>query len=689
MATVSQITKRPLWLKGDEVDKKILKKEVENHCKLIKSQSLGKEIEGSQKLHELISFSWSLDTRLARDAADYICDLVRLSNTLDTMLNICTSINGLADKSSQQRQLQLQILSAIEQLMIADNRQYIANHHLFPSFLLLASCTDDMTWIQCGTGIFENLFKVSQEISLKLINSGGLDAIMYGCRCTDSVVLHHCAAALANCALYGCDKVHKGMISKQADHWLFPLAFSQDSAVKYYALIAICLLASERQLLTLVTRSGTLELVIPFLQLQDPLEFPQTCPNHAHGRAAGWLKQLKPLLACGCEEAQSLAAFHFAMEAAIKQKQNRLKVFDEIDVIGMLVKSARDGSQLTSKFSCQALQIYGTNLPPYQCWDCLNWSPEQVALWIKDQNLSVLSPFFKDHFVSGDILMDITIHELQAIGCDSPIICRWLLQRVRELRCKADFSNEDPEHICQWLVAIGPELAQYKVDFIRSGVTREVLTMINNEVLKDIGIHSSIHRLKIVLAIDKLALLSGKDSPDFESHLRSLHPNLRKKYDVFLSYRRSSGSQLASLLKVHLQLHGLNVFLDVTGLGSGKFDEALLTTISNSLNMVIVLTHNALDRCIGDVMTQDWVHKELAHAIDSGVHIVPLLDGFQWPENEKLPADIRSIAMMNGVNWSHEYQDACVEKLINFLHLPGFRRRTSTYIRQESSVGVI
>ena len=245
----------------------------------------------------------------------------------------------------------------------------------------------------------------------------------------------------------------------------------------------------------------------------------------------------------------------------------------------------------------------------------------------------------------------------------------------------------DPEHICQWLVAVGPELARYKADFMRNGVTREILPMISNDILTDMGIESSVHRLKIGLAIEKLALASGHDSPDFESHLRSLHPTLRKKYDVFLSYRRSSGSQLASLLKVHLQLRGINVFLDVTGLGSGKFDEALLTTISNSLNMVVVLTPNSLDRCIGDVMTQDWVHRELVHAIDSGVHIIPLLDDFKWPAQDKLPSDIRSLTMMNGVNWSHEYQEACVEKLISFLHLPGFRKRSSTctFARQESS----
>ncbi len=39
------------------------------------------------------------------------------------------------------------------------------------------------------------------------------------------------------------------------------------------------------------------------------------------------------------------------------------------------------------------------------------------------------------------------------------------------------------------------------------------------------------------------------------------------EWDVFISYRRSNGAQLASLLKVHLSSMGLRVFLDVDRLG--------------------------------------------------------------------------------------------------------------------------
>ena len=299
-------------------------------------------------------------------------------------------------------------------------------------------------------------------------------------------------------------------------------------------------------------------------------------------------------------------------------------------------------------------------------------------MWIMDIGLSEIADHFSLHRVTGELLIDITQEDLKAVNCESPLLQKWLLNRIKELRCRADFSTKDPEHICQWLVSVGPELAIYKPDFMRNGITRRLLKHLSQEVLSEMGVKNPIHRLKISLAVDELALASGHDSPDFDTCLQSVHPALRRKYDVFISYRRSSGSQLASLLKVHLQLRGLNVFLDVTGLGSGKFDDALLTTISNSTNVVLVLTQKSLDRCIGDVTAQDWVHKELAHAMESGVHIVPVMDEFTWPPSEKLPPTIKDICNMNGVHWSHEYQEACVDKLVTFLQLPASLRRRST-----------
>ena len=51
------------------------------------------------------------------------------------------------------------------------------------------------------------------------------------------------------------------------------------------------------------------------------------------------------------------------------------------------------------------------------------------------------------------------------------------------------------------------------------------------------------------------------------------------------------------------------MFLDIDRLRAGKFDENLLMNIKLAKHFLLVLTNNALDRCIGDSERQDWVHK--------------------------------------------------------------------------------
>lgn len=57
-------------------------------------------------------------------------------------------------------------------------------------------------------------------------------------------------------------------------------------------------------------------------------------------------------------------------------------------------------------------------------------------------------------------------------------------------------------------------------------------------------------------------------------------------YDVFISYRRDGGSEIGRLLFEALKAHGLKVFFDIKELGSGKFDEKLITYIKGCKNFV-------------------------------------------------------------------------------------------------------
>lgn len=58
-----------------------------------------------------------------------------------------------------------------------------------------------------------------------------------------------------------------------------------------------------------------------------------------------------------------------------------------------------------------------------------------------------------------------------------------------------------------------------------------------------------------------------------------------------------------------MQLREFSVFIDVERLKAGKFDNNLLNSIRQAKNFLLVLTENALDRCVGDTECKDWVHR--------------------------------------------------------------------------------
>lgn len=369
------------------------------------------------------------------------------------------------------------------------------------------------------------------------------------------------------------------------------------------------------------------------------------------------------------------------------------QIFSDIDVFGPLRTAAKIGSKLTAKFCIQALGTCSQTPPPYQCWNVVEWSVDEVISWVNDTiPSSCNAPDLTPHHVTGSSLLDLNVDDLMEIGFVSRVACKWFLREVRKLRCLVDMSGTESNDICKWLTDNCKELAVYRADFYRKGITKSLLPHLTDEVLAEIGVSTKLDRLRISLAIRQSTDRDAFDTPDQGG--RSLAfplPSSKKSFDVFISYRRSTGSQLASLLKVHLQLRGLTVFLDVAELGSGKFDEAILTTIEHSSNFVLVLSESCLDRCSGDTHVQDWLHKEIVCALENKKHSIPVIESnFKWPAENKIPKDIKQISAWNGVPWSHEYQEASVEKLVNFLHLsPGTRRMRSNTRRSYTSFNSI
>lgn len=100
------------------------------------------------------------------------------------------------------------------------------------------------------------------------------------------------------------------------------------------------------------------------------------------------------------------------------------------------------------------------------------------------------------------------------------------------------------------------------------------------------------------------------------------HPmNQEKKYDVFISYRREGGKNIARLLKTELGLRGYHAFLDFDELKDGRFDKRIMDAIDAAPVFMFILSEHALDRCVDE---NDWVRKEIEYAMATERHIIPI-----------------------------------------------------------------
>ena len=134
---------------------------------------------------------------------------------------------------------------------------------------------------------------------------------------------------------------------------------------------------------------------------------------------------------------------------------------------------------------------------------------------------------------------------------------------------------------------------------------------------------------------------------------------------VFISYRREGGARLARVVQMELERRGYPCFLDVDDLGAEHFDERLLREIEQTPNLVLILAPGSMDRCR---RKDDWLRREIVHALKHGRNVVPLLaDGFQFPSADTIPLELISLQRLNGVVYSHEYFNAAFDKLEGFL----------------------
>ncbi len=140
-------------------------------------------------------------------------------------------------------------------------------------------------------------------------------------------------------------------------------------------------------------------------------------------------------------------------------------------------------------------------------------------------------------------------------------------------------------------------------------------------------------------------------------------------FDAFISYRRETGSDLASLLKIQLENNfHKRIFLDVKELQVGRFDEALLNRIGETPNFILILSKSSLERC---KEKSDWLKREIMHAIATKRNIITLLNkDFDFPSEDLwklLPPEMRVLSSLNGIKYDHIHQDSSIRMIASYM----------------------
>ena len=131
------------------------------------------------------------------------------------------------------------------------------------------------------------------------------------------------------------------------------------------------------------------------------------------------------------------------------------------------------------------------------------------------------------------------------------------------------------------------------------------------------------------------------------------------KYQIFISYRRSTGENLAQLLYYRFSSDGYKVFFDVETMRSGKFNQQIYAKIDECDDFVLVLSDNALNRCEDE---KDWVRLEIEYALQKGKNIIPVLArNFTFPDD--LPESIQEIRFYQAVTANSEFFDSVIDRL--------------------------
>ena len=112
-----------------------------------------------------------------------------------------------------------------------------------------------------------------------------------------------------------------------------------------------------------------------------------------------------------------------------------------------------------------------------------------------------------------------------------------------------------------------------------------------------------------------------RKATNYESIKESREKGWGKNYDIFISYRRKDGKEIALTFNTMLKSKGYRCFLDYESLGTGEFPEKIKEAIEDAPFFMMVMTPKYFKKVN---KKSSWVRKEIDLALENKKLIVPI-----------------------------------------------------------------
>lgn len=512
-------------------------------------------------------------------------------------------------------------------------RFFIAGKHLKTAVKLANFCASDShnENILIGISILQILFDIGEEISESILELDGLDSIVKNCSSKDFKVLEACSLAVLKVVLNGGKHCENQLLKNDVQlKWLIPMLNIYDNkSIKFYAYLSVTYLRKIRGKCHEILWNGFLNDINFWISNEETCEkLLRTVSLNSFDKKKD-IKKILPMLSVNCPISHTLGAFLLNCEIVRSSRdKSDIKVYSKNeDLVKGLKRVVLISNEIAKKFASTALQNLDETIPSPVPSD-LKWETLHTQEWLK-----VIDFFDYDDYLSKIKIEDILL--LQASDMKDKIFMfnsesrnKFLneIEILKQMTSKNSLSKKN----------------SMKLEFWRNESQESGSSSSNSPCVKE----------------DLNASQSYFVSLNENKSLLEKQLKFKKTTDVFISYRRSNGSELASLLKVHLMMRNYKVFLDVENLTAGHFGNSLIKNVQQAKNFVLILTPNALDRCIDDHDNKDWIKKEISTALLSNCNIIPIAKDFDNKifYHNGLPEDIRSLVHLNQIMWHHDAQ---------------------------------